>query len=367
MIARATMLLLVAAFTLCACGEREPVRIGFLGGLTGRAADLGESGRNGVQIAVDEINAAGGIHGRPVELIVRDDGQDTATAIAATNALIAGRVQGIVGPMTSAMADVVAPIADREGVVLVSPSVTARKFFAVDDNLFLVMSSTREEALLSAEYHYREGGARHVVVFHDTTNRSYTESFLAEFSGAFQQLGGAVTPLAFASAPDMDVGKLVRVALSRHPDAVLLIANSVDAARFAQKIREVNQAVVLFAAQWATTDRLVELGGKAVEGMFLHNYFGRDSASPDLTRLRTTYVQRFRREPGFAGVAAYDATRALLGALARRSGNETLRQALLTTGPFPGAEAPFSFDRFGDSSRVPRIAVVRDGQFVTLR
>jgi branched-chain amino acid transport system substrate-binding protein len=367
MTARAAMLLLAAAFTLGACGEREPVRIGFLGGLTGRAADLAEGGRNGVQIAVDEINAAGGIHGRPVELIVRDDGQDPATAIAAANALIAGRVEGIVGPMTSAMADVVGPIAAREGVVLVSPSVTARKFFTVDDNLFLVMSSTREEALLSAEYHHREGGVRHVVVFHDTTNRSYTESFLAEFSGAFQQQGGTVTPLAFASAPDMDVGKLVRAALAKRPDAVLLIANSVDAARFAQKIREANQAVVLFASQWATTDRLVELGGKAVEGMFLHSYFGRDSTSPDLIRLRTTYIQRFRREPGFAGVAAYDATRALLGALARRSGNETLHQALLTKGPFPGAETSFSFDRFGDSSRVPRITVVRDGQFVTVR
>jgi branched-chain amino acid transport system substrate-binding protein len=365
--ARTAMLLLAAVFMLGACAEREPVRIGFLGGLTGRAADLGESGRNGVQIAVDEINAAGGIDGRPVELIVRDDGQDAATAIAAANELIAGRVQGIVGPMTSSMADVVAPIADREGVVLVSPTVTARKFFAIDDSLFLVMSSTREEAALSAEYHYREGGIRRVVVFHDTTNRAYTESFLAEFTAAFQQLGGEVTPVGFASAPDLDVGKLVRAALTKRPDAVLLIANSVDAARFAQKVREVSQAVVLFASQWATTDRLVELGGNAVEGMFLHNYFGRDSTSPDLTRLRTTYIQRFRREPGFAGVAAYDATRALLGALARRSGNETLRQALLTKGPFPGAEAPFSFDRFGDSSRVPRITVVRDGQFVTVR
>ena len=83
MVRAAFRVLLLAA--LAACSPPEPLRIGFIGGLSGRVADLGEAGRNGAQIAVEEFNQAGGINGLPVELIVRDDGQNPEKAIAAVN------------------------------------------------------------------------------------------------------------------------------------------------------------------------------------------------------------------------------------------------------------------------------------------
>ena len=68
-----TAALLLVLGLVSGCGPREPVRVGFLGGLSGRVADLGEAGRNGAQIAVEEVNRAGGIDGRQIQLIVRDD------------------------------------------------------------------------------------------------------------------------------------------------------------------------------------------------------------------------------------------------------------------------------------------------------
>jgi branched-chain amino acid transport system substrate-binding protein len=358
---------LLVLLVIGGCGEREPLRIGFLGGLSGSVADLGESGRNGAQIAVEEFNRAGGVNGRQVELLVRDDAQNSERAIAAANELIALHVEGIVGPMTSAMAEVALPIAQQAGIVLVSPTVTARKFFGLEDNLFLLMSSTREEARLSADFHFNENGARRVAAIHDLKNRAYTESWLREFTVAFQGIGGEVFPVAYESGPEVSFGGIVQLVLSKQPDAVLMIASAADAARFAQKVRERNRQILLFASQWAATERLVELGGQSVEGMVLHNYFDRDSKAPDLARLRDLYTTRFLREPGFAGVAAYDATRILLTALARRQNGEPLRETLLVRGPFPGAEGEISFDRFGDNRRVSHVTVVRDGQFVTLR
>ena len=358
---------LLALLVVGGCGERQPVRIGFLGGLSGNVADLGESGRNGAQIAVEEINRSGGVNGRQVELIVRDDAQSSELAIAATNELIALHVEGIVGPMTSAMAEVVLPVAQQAGTVMVSPTVTARKFFGLEDNLFLLMSSTREEARLSAEFHFNENGVRRVAAIHDLKNRAYTESWLHEFTVAFQSLGGEVIPVAYELGAEVNFGSVVRTALSKQPDAVLMIASAADAARFAQKVRERNRRILLFCSQWAATERLVELGGQSVEGMVLHNYFDRESKAPDLVRLRDLYAQRFLREPGFAGIAAYDATRILVTALARRQHGEPLQETLLIRGPFPGAEGEISFDRFGDNRRVSHVMVVRDGQFVTLR
>lgn len=362
---RAAIVALFLVAVLGGCGPQEPLRIGFLGGLSGRVADLGEAGRNGAQLAIDEVNRGGGIGGRQVELIVRDDGQSGEQLIVAVNELRTARVAAIVGPMTSAMAEVALPLANSAGLPLVSPTVTARKFFNVDDQMFLVMSSTREEAALSAQFHHGRG-ARRVAVAYDVRNLAYTESWLAEFSRVFQEFGGEVVGIAFESAPDADLGRLAERVLAVRGDLVLLIASAADAARLAQKLRERDPKVPLAASQWATTQRLIELGGSAVEGMFLHNYFDGQSRAPAFVRLRSAYVERFRREPDFAAIASYDATCAVLGALARREGGETLHDALLKRGPFAGAEGDFSFNANGDSSRVPRITTVRDGQFASV-
>ncbi|HEX9194605.1 MAG TPA: ABC transporter substrate-binding protein [Azonexus sp.] len=359
--------LLLVLVLLSGCGPREPLRIGFIGGLSGRVADLGEAGRNGVQIAIEEINRAGGVKGRQIELLVRDDAQSPEKAIAAVNELIAARVEAIIGPMTSAMAEVVLPLAQRAGVVLVSPTVTAHNFFGIDDMLFLIMSSTRVEAESSAEYHFTQSAVRHVVAIHDARNRAYTESWLRDFTVGFQARGGDVVPVAFESGPDVDSGAIVRKALAQRPDAILLITGAFDAARLAQNIRESDPGILLFAAQWASTERLIEFGGKAVDGMVLHSYFDHDSKAPGMLRLHQAYRERFQREPGFAGVAAYDAAHVVLEGLARQSGGQALRDALLTRGPFVGAEENIIFDGNGDSRRIPHITVVRDGHFVTLR
>ncbi|MGA9395889.1 MAG: ABC transporter substrate-binding protein [Azonexus sp.] len=352
---------------LSACSPREPLRIAFLGGLSGYVADLGESGRNGVQIAIEEANRAGGIDGRPVELIVRDDGQQPEKAIAAMNDLVAAHVEAIVGPMTSAMAEVVLPLAERAGVVLVSPTVTARNFFGINDHLFLIMSSTLDEAALSADYHFTQSGVRRVVAIHDTRNRSFTESWLRDFMAEFQGRGGDVIPVAFESGPAVDSGAVIREALGKRPDAIVLISNAFDAARFAQKVRDSDSGILLFATQWASTDRLIEFGGKAVEGMVLHNYFDRDSKVPQLQQLRQKYAEHFQRDPDFAAIAAYDATKVVLEGLARRTEGQSLAEALLTRGPFTGAEGGISFNSNGDSRRVPHVAVVRDGKFAAVR
>ncbi len=352
---------------LSGCGPREPLRIGFIGGLSGHVADLGEAGRNGAQIAIEEVNRAGGVKGRRVELIVRDDAQRPEKAIAAANDLIAARVEAIIGPLTSAMAEVVLPLAQRAGVVLISPTVNAHNFFGVDDVLFLISSSTRGEAASSAEYLVTQSAVRRVAAVHDTGNRAYTESWLRDFTVAFQARGGDVVPIAFEAGPEVDSGAIVRKALDQRADSILLIANAFDTARFAQKVRERDPGMLLFAAQCAATERLIEFGGKAVDGMVLHNYFDHDSQAPGIQRLRKIYRERFQREPGFAGVAAYDATHVALEGLARRSSGQSLREALLTRGPFAGAEDQILFDQNGDSRRTSHITVVRDGRFVTVR
>ena len=106
----------LAFLALAGCGPQEPIRIGLMAGLSDKGSDLGESVRTGVILAIEHQNQAGGIHGRPIELIVRDDGQDPDLAIRAARELIALKPEIVIGPVTSAMAKSVIPMMNEAGL-----------------------------------------------------------------------------------------------------------------------------------------------------------------------------------------------------------------------------------------------------------
>ena len=127
-----------------ACGDKDPLLIGFVGGTSGRVADLGISGRDAVQLAVDQCNRAGGIHGRQVQLVMKDDQQDPDIARQAVQDMIRKGVAAVIGPMTSDMGLAVLPLLDEAGLLAVSPTATTRLFSGHDDYFSRVCSTTRE-------------------------------------------------------------------------------------------------------------------------------------------------------------------------------------------------------------------------------
>ena len=145
-----TALLVLLLGALLSCGKSEPIKVGFVGGLSGRVADLGIGGRNGATIAVEERNAAGGVKGRLVELVVRNDEQDPKVALQAVEELIALPVQAIVGHTTSAMSVTTVGLVTERKMVMVSPTSTADELSQRDDYFFRVVAATRENAARNA-------------------------------------------------------------------------------------------------------------------------------------------------------------------------------------------------------------------------
>lgn len=141
----------------------EPLRIGFIGGLAKRVADLGISGRNGVALAVNLRNQSGGINGRKIELIVEDDKQDPEAAKQAIARLLGHKVEAIIGPMTSVIAMAHVPLANEAKMVMVSPTVTTTKLSGLDDYFLRVIASTTEYAHKSADYHFQQQGQRRIA------------------------------------------------------------------------------------------------------------------------------------------------------------------------------------------------------------
>jgi branched-chain amino acid transport system substrate-binding protein len=363
-----TVVAVCIATSLWACSSEEPIKIGFVAGTSGRVADLGISGRDAAELAVDQCNQAGGIAGRQVHLVIRDDQQQPDTARSAIRDLIDEHVAAIIGPMTSDMGVVMAPIAETADILLISPTVTTESLSGHDDHFFRVSSSTRSYATRSANYQIKSGSMQSVAAAYDISNRSFCLSWLKNFEQTFEAGGGAVlASIGFEASGDKTFLDIARELLAVDADGILIIANSMDAALLCQQIRKSNAHIPITLADWGATERLLELGGQAVEGVTVVQTFDRDSQAPRYQAFRKAYMERYQREPGFPGVYTYDAVQVLLTALRAQKEGQTLKDTILALRRFEGLQSEFSFDDFGDVSRPhASISVVRNGQFVIL-
>jgi branched-chain amino acid transport system substrate-binding protein len=346
------------------CSKSQPLKIGFVGGLTGRVADLGVAGRDAVILAVDEKNHAGGINGRNVQLIIKDDRQDAESAKQAVRELIREQVAAIIGPMTSSMAVVMQPLIDAARVVTISPTVKTNQLSARDDYFLRVTTPLSKNSEQIAAYAVQRRDLKKFAVVYDVSNRAFTETWLDYFTRQLVDYGGQIVLAeAFTSQPDVHFLPIAKRVIQANPDAVLLLSSAIDTALLAQQIRKMGSQVPLFSSEWAFTTDLISFGGHAVDGMMSLHSFNANSKEPRYLSFKARFVERFGYEPSFATALAYDAAVFLFAGLARNADPDTLKGTLLSIGAFPGLQSTITIDRYGDVERRLFLTVVKDGHF----
>lgn len=362
----AFVLVIAAIGVFSSCKDSSPIKIGFVAGTTGKVADLGVGGRNGVMLAVEQRNAKGGVNGRPIELVIRDDEQNPDTAKKVISELVAQNIEAVIGPMTSSMAMAMVPVVNSSKTILLSPTVTTKDLAGQDDNFLRVISTTAMYAEKNATYQIRLG-RRRVSAIYDIGNKSYTESWLNDFRSVFEKLGGKVVSVSqFKSGDNTRFAISATEILSSKPDLVLILANSVDAGMLCQQMRKQDLRVPIVLSEWASTEGLIDLGGSAVEGITIAQFLNRSDTSRKFQEFRSAYAKRFGKEPGFAGMAGYDSALVLMEALGKRPANQTLKETIIRTGTFNGVQQPITIDKFGDASRSTYIATIKNGKFVAM-
>ena len=361
----ALALALLAA--LPGCSPQGPIHIGFIGGLSDRNSDNGQSGQNGVILAIEQFNRAGGLGGRMVELISRDDAQDKTMAAKSASELVDAKVEAVIGPFTSGMAAVIVPITAKAGILEISPTITAMDFYGKDDNLVRINRTTRDNAQDYARV-LMARGQRNIAVAYDLRNRKFTESWLTEFRSAVTAAGGKLAAeVPYESAPDAPFDKVVSDMLQAKPDGLFFISGALDVARLAQQARKQAPKLPIGASEWAATEQLVELGGSVVEGLLIVQNYNHEDQSSKFKEFSDAYYKRFQRNPGYSSVSAYDAATVLLEALRARKENETLKAALLRAGPYEGLQQRIVFDANGDTTRQVYFTEIRDGRYVQIK
>ncbi|WP_374264099.1 ABC transporter substrate-binding protein [Zoogloea sp.] len=358
---------LASSLILLGCGPEAPLRIGFIGGLSDRNSDVGQAGHNGVLLAVEQANRAGGIGGHKIELVSRDDAQDAEIAAKSAAELAAEKVEAVIGPFTSGMAAAVVPVLARRNTLAISPTLTSMDFHGKDDNLIRINRSTRDNAEDYARVLFGRG-QRRIAVAYDVRNRSFSESWLGEFRKAFAALGGTLAAeVAYESRPDVDFGAVVAAMLKGQPDGLFFISGGIDVARLAQQSRRQAPGLPIGASEWAASEQLIELGGKVVDGLVIVQNYNREDDSPRYREFREAYFKRFQKNPGYSSVSAYDAATVLFDALARRTAGESVKMAVLRHGPYQGLQQQIVFDANGDTQRKVFFTEIRDGRFVLLK
>ena len=357
---------IVSIVYISACGGPEPpILLGFVGGLSGRVADLGISGRNGAIMAVENINSAGGVHNRKVKLVVMDDKQDGGTAEQVVKDLIDKEVLAIIGHMTSSMSMQTVPIVNAREVIMVSPTTTTTFLSKKDDYFYRVSNTTKSYATIMARYLFDTLTIRNVAVVYDLRNRAYTESWLEDFRKEFEKSGGRIAAAeTFHSGPDVHLFDVVKQALLPGVEALVISAGAMDTAMLCQQVRKMGKDITIAASEWAATEKLVELGGAAVEGVIVSQFFDRNSTDPVYVKFRQDYKKRFGNEPGFASVNSYDAVNVVLSALKKQKSGKLLKKSVEQISEYKGVQGVVKIDQYGDADRKSFLSVVRKGEFV---
>jgi branched-chain amino acid transport system substrate-binding protein len=353
---------------LPACGEKPSIKLGYVGGVSGRTADLGTGGRNGIQLAVEQTNATGGINGHKIELLLKDDETNPEKGKQAVKELIAARVEAILGPMTSNVAQAVVPLTNEAGILMMAGSVSGNDLSGKDDQFFRAVAASSYHAAGMAKFLIEQRRIMSLNVVLELGNKAYTESWLAAFEKPYRAAGGRIVHvIRYTSAQGFDFSIPANATLEGSVDGIVLVTSAVDAALLINQLRQKQVAAQLITTEWAGTGKLIELGGASVEGVFVPQYFNRDSEAPAYKAFREAYRQRFNQEPGFPAVVGFNAAQVVITALRERRDKESLKQVLLRIRRFDGLQEPLVFDDFGDVRNMTYLTMVNDGRYVTAR
>ena len=361
------ILVLILSLAFGCSSPEQPIKIGFSGTLTGRLSEFGVSGRNGVILAVEEVNNAGGINGRTVELLTKDDKNDSDVAMVVDRELINEEVVAIIGHMTSTPSAEVAPLMNKEQMLMISPTAATNSLTGLDDFFLRVFPANKPETDKLAEYAFKKLGVKRVVSAFDISNPTFTQEWHENFQAEFEALGGeCVLKKPFDTRSVTSFLDITQELISVKPDAIVISASAIDTAAISQQLRKLNQDIPVISSTWAMTDDFLQHSGPAGEGVLFAHPLKVGNQDEGYLSFAEAYTARFGNQPSFSATFGYEAARILMEALASTDNHssQALKDYIVEKRTFQGLQGEFVIDRFGDAVRDVFMITVREGQFI---
>lgn len=363
-------ILLLAATAMVGCGGPSEVHIGAIVSLEGPAASYGASIWRGIQVAVDQVNAGGGVdvggNGTlvPLRVEMRDAKSDPQIGLQVAQELIDMGIPAVIGSDSSDVTLAIADLFQESEVVLISPSTSTPALNNKGSYIYRNYPSDELEAINLANHIYNVAGLHDVDII--SSQSEFGLGIKRAFIQRFRMLGGRVGIQVSFPAEAPDVSTHVEELLDGDAEAIYVAGYSSETARAAIAIRAADIELPLFGTGAILPEELVAAGGDAVEGLvFPTAAFDPDSDVQAVREFIQGYRARFGE--GFDVYAAhgYDALLILVQAIEEESYRpEAISLYLNAMNPFPGAAGETSFDNDGNARKFHRMFVIQGGRAV---
>lgn len=313
------------AFAVAAAPSGEPVLLGVSGPLTGPNAQYGAQWKAGFDLALDEINAAGGVLGRPLAYVFEDSQSDPRQAVGIAQKLVNDRRIVIeLGDFSSPASMAATPIYQRAGLVQLGFTNSHPDFTKGGDFAWSPSISQADAQPLLADLAIKTAGLKRIAVLHLNTDWGRTSKDV--FVKAAAERGATVVAAEGYQADEKDFrSTLVRIRDAR-PDGLVLISYYADGALIAGQARTVGLQLPLVASGSVYSPKFLELGGEAVNGVVTNTTFFPDDPHPEVQTFVRQFRSKYNREPDAFNAYAYDAVQ--IAAAAIRTAGSTDRKAV---------------------------------------
>lgn len=345
------------------------ILVGEFGSMTGPQATFGQSTHNGIMLAVDEINGAGGVGGRRLRIFSEDDQSKQDEAANAVTKLIAQNgVIAVIGEVASSASMAAAPICQQNKVPMITPSSTNEDVTRRGDYIFRTCFIDNYQGPIMASFAAKDLGAKRAAILTDIRN-DYSTGLTAVIERTFTKLGGTIVAKNSYSNGDSDFRAQLTALRDAKPEVIFLPGYYTDAGQIASQARDLGITVPFIGGDGWESPKLLEIGGRALEGCFYANHYHSDDPSPRVQEFVQKYEQRYGARPDSLAALAYDATR-LLGDAMRRAGRidrAAIRDALASTSNFVGVTGDITFG--ADRNPIGKKIVIQEirGGKITLR
>ncbi len=346
----------------CTSSDKNVIRIGAAGPMTGDQSKMGVDLRNGAELAVTEWNEKGGVLGKKIELLAGDDQADPKQAVSVANKFINQKVVAVVGHWNSSCSIPASKYYNDANIVMISPATTNPQLTQQGfKRIFRVCGTDDQQGRVAAEFVIQKIHPRRVAIIHDKT--AYGQG-LADY---FKKALGNSTEIVYYGGiiqRDPDYKAVLTTIKENKPELYFFGGIYPEAGRLVRQAKEIGLNAPMVTGDGVFDPTFISIAGKAADGTFVT--FGKEPAGLSTAK---SFLEKYKAkygEPGPYSIYAYDAANIILSAISltgATDGSQTADYILKTT--FHGAFGDISFEKNGDVAKAPYVMwQVKDGKFV---
>jgi len=342
----------------------EPILIGEYGSLTGPEATFGQSTHNGILLAVEQFNAAGGLNGRKVEVRVYDNRcniQEVGTVV--QRLINQDKVVAVLGEVASSRSIAGGRICQKAGVPMITPSSTNPQVTQIGDMIFRVCFIDSFQGYAAAKFARDNLKMSRVAILYDQA-QAYSKGLRDDFKRAFTQMGGAITTEQAYTGGDPDYSAQLNNIRASNPEAVFIPGYYTDAGNIALQARKLGLTIPLIGGDGWDSPELANIAGPAIEGAYYANHYAPDQPTPEVREFVRAYRERFNAVADGMAATGYDAANVLFDAMKRAKSlsGKDLAQAIAETKNFRAVTGTITIDANRNARKPAVIVQMRGGE-----